>query len=138
MTQETPIGRIKSDPFTERLGIRNEIGEDGACITTHQCGVDECNIYGVVHGALLFAMADVGMGMALAAALSDTPRLGSISISAYYISAAKPGLIMAISRVLKRSSSVALLTTDIRDGEGVECARFSGIFHIYPNGAKEV
>ncbi len=87
--------RIRLDPFTERLGIRNEIDDEGVCITTHQCADVECNIYGVVHGALLFAMADVGMGMALAAALPDAPRLGSISVTANFINAGKPGLIMA-------------------------------------------
>lgn len=134
MTQDLSIGRLRSDPFTERLGIHNDIDEEGACVTMRQCGEGECNIYGVVHGALLFAMADVGMGMALAVALPDTPRLGSISITANYISAARPGLITAKSRLLRRGRSVAFLTTDIRDGEGVECSRFSGVFHIYPNG----
>lgn len=134
MTKEMSVGRLRSDPFTERLGIHNAVNEDGVCVTTHRCGEGECNIYGVVHGALLFAMADVGMGMALAAALPGVPRLGSISITANYISAGKPGLITAKSSLLKRGRSVAFLTTGIRDGEGIECAQFSGVFHIYPNG----
>lgn len=131
MLQEMQTGRIRRDPFTERLGIHNEIDEDGACITTHQCSENECNIYGVVHGALLFAMADVGMGMALAAALPGEPRLGSISVTANFMNAGKPGLITAKSRVLRRGKTVAFLETEIVDGAGAPCARFSGVFHIY-------
>lgn len=130
-------GKIRRDPFTERLGIRNEIDEQGVCITTHQCTDDECNIYGVVHGALLFAMADVGMGMALAAALRGAPRLGSVSVTANFVNAGKPGLIAAKSRVLRRGKTVAFLETEVFDGEGAPCARFSGIFHIYGGGADE-
>ncbi|MFQ5563963.1 MAG: PaaI family thioesterase [Parvularculaceae bacterium] len=131
MLRNVQRGKIRRDPFTERLGIQNEIDEDGACITTHRCSEDECNIYGVVHGALLFAMADVGMGMALAAALPGEPRLGSISVTANFMNAGKPGLITAKSRVLRRGKAVAFLETEIFDGEGAPCARFSGVFHIY-------
>ena len=126
----------RRDPFTERLGIQNAIGDDGECITTCRCDIDECNTYGVVHGALLFAMADVGMGMALAAALPGAPRLGSISVSASFVNAAKPGSIVAKSRLVRAGRAVAFLTSEIRDGEGAECARFTGVFHIYPEQAR--
>lgn len=129
--QEVQTKQVRRDPFTERMGICREIDKDGACITTHQCTMEECNVFGVVHGALLFAMADVGMGTALAAALTGEPRLGSISITANFISAGKPGLITAKSRVLRRGKAVAFLETEISDGEGAPCACFSGVFHIY-------
>ncbi len=131
MTQEHLSGNVRPDPFTERLGITSSINSDGVAITTHHCTVDECNIFGVVHGALLFAMADVGMGMALSSTLPGKPRLGSISITANYIRAGKPGLLQAESRLLKRGRSVAFLESEIRDGENTVCARFSGVFHIY-------
>jgi acyl-CoA thioesterase len=137
MSRDVRSGKIRRDPFTERLGIHNEIHEDGVCITTHRSSEDESNIYGVVHGALLFAMADVGMGMALAAALPGEPRLGSISITANFISAGKPGLITAKSRVVRRGRAVAFLETEISDGGGSPCARFSGIFHIYSGGGEQ-
>lgn len=132
--QEVDTKQVRRDPFTERIGIRREMDEDGVCITTHQCTEEECNIFGVVHGALLFAMADVGMGTALAAALAGEPRLGSISITANFISAGKPGLVTAKSRVVRRGRAVAFLETEVSDGDGAPCARFSGIFHIYSSG----
>ena len=126
----------RPDPFTERLGITSEVNKDGNAITTQQCGVNECNIFGAVHGALLFAMADVGMGMALAAALPGKPRVGSVSVTANYVLAGKPGLLTARSRLLKRGRSIAFLESEICDGNDTVCARFSGLFHIYPNEEK--
>ncbi len=136
MTGQDMIGTIRSDPFTERLGITSQINEDGIAITTHQCTSDECNIFGVVHGALLFAMADVGMGMALTSVLTEEPRVGSITVTSNYIRAGRPGLLEARSRLLNRGRSVAFLESEIRDGKGEVCARFSGIFHIYAGETK--
>ncbi len=136
MTGQDMIGTIRADPFTERLGITSRINEDGIAITTHQCTADECNIFGVVHGALLFAMADVGMGMALTSQLSGKPRVGSITVTSNYIRAGRPGLLRAQSRLLKRGRAVAFLESEICDGEGEICARFSGIFHIYAGETK--
>lgn len=133
MTQRGITGVIRPDPFTERLGIASEACEDGFAVTTHQCTADECNIFGVVHGALLFAMADVGMGMALTSALSGAPQVGAVSITADYMRAGKPGLLRAESRLLKCGRTTAFLDSKVRDGKGAVCARFSGIFHIYPN-----
>lgn len=133
MTLTDAAETIRSDPFTERLGITTRIDEDGAAITTQQCGVNECNIFGVAHGALLFAMADVGMGMVLSAKLPGDRRLGSISITANYLRAGKPGLLKAESRIVRQGRAVAFLESEIRDGESNVCARFSGLFHIYPN-----
>lgn len=132
-----PPEKIRRDRFTERLGIRHELDEQGVCVTTHRCTDDECNVFGVVHGALLFAMADVGMGMALAAALPGLPRLASLCVTANFINAGKPGLITATSRVVRLGKSLAFLETGVLDGGGRPCANFSGVFHIHRSGADE-
>ncbi len=137
MTQRDLPDNIGFDPFTDRLGIANTIRDDGVVLTTHQCTGDECNIFGVVHGAFLFAMADIGMGVTLIADLPGKCRLGSIAINSNFIRAGKPGLLQAETRLLKRGRHVAFLETEIKDGTDEVCAKFSGVFHIHANKDEE-
>lgn len=130
MVDSQIIGSIRPDPFTERLGIRSQITDDGVCVTTLHCGPDECNIFGAIHGALLFAMADVGMGRALTCSLEPGQKVSTVTITSNYIRAGKPGLITAESKVLKSGRTVAHLACEIRDGGGALCTQFSGVFHI--------
>ena len=50
------------DPLTENLGILCEQIEPGISNAILAATPEHCNKYGYVHGAVLFAMADIGMG----------------------------------------------------------------------------
>lgn len=121
------------DAVCDTLGIDFAYTRDGACMSTLNAGPQVCNIFGVVHGAVLFAMADTAMGFALFDALGGHPRLGSISVTANYLRPAAPGSVEARARLVRLGRSIAFLACDIRDGEGADCAQFSGIFHIRTN-----
>lgn len=138
MTDSQITGAIRPDPFTERLRIRSEMTDDGVCVTTCLCGPDECNIFGAVHGALLFAMADVGMGRALTCSLEAGRKVSTVTITSNYIRAGKQGLMTAESKVLKLGRSVAHLVCEIKDGGSAMCAQFSGVFHVDQDKSEEV
>lgn len=123
------------DPVTEKFGIECEYLGDGVTITMLEATEEHCNMYGIVHGAILFAMADVGMGSAVSQSLAQKRQVSSVSISAHYIQAMKPGKVVAKSWVIRQGSKLATLQTEISDENGNVCAFFSGNFYI--SGGKE-
>lgn len=131
MAEEAAVRPItRRDSVCDKLGIEFGYAADGACVATLDAGPQVCNVYGVVHGAVLFAMADTGMGFALLEALDGRPLLSSISVTATYLRPATPGRIEARASVVRLGRSVAFLACSIRDGQGDECAQFSGVFRI--------
>ncbi|MBE7425329.1 MAG: PaaI family thioesterase [Burkholderiaceae bacterium] len=132
MAEEAIVKRIESrrDAVCDKLGIEFGYAADGACLARLDAGPDACNVYGVVHGAVLFAMADTGMGFALLEALGGQPLLSSITVTATYLRPAAPGRIEARAAVARLGRSVAFLTCAVRDGRGDECAQFSGVFRV--------
>jgi acyl-CoA thioesterase len=132
MAEEAALRHITSrrDPVSEKLGITFGYAADGACVATLDAGPEVCNVHGVVHGAVLFAMADTGMGFALLEALGDKPLLSSISVTANYLRPAAPGRIEARASLVRLGRSVAFLACGVRDGQGDECAQVSGVFRV--------
>lgn len=120
------------DPVSDRLGITYARIADRACLARLDAGPVHCNVFGVVHGAVLFAMADTAMGYALLNALGGQLRLGSISVTANYLSPVPPGRVSARAALVRQGRSVAFLGCDIADAAGNVAACFSGIFHIRP------
>lgn len=117
------------DGVCDKLGIELFYAADGACVATLDAEPDACNVYGVVDGAVLFAMADTGMGLALLEALDGRPPLSSITVTATYLRPAAPGCLQARSCVVRLGRAVTFLACSIRDRQG-ECAPFSGVFRV--------
>ncbi|MBS1269558.1 MAG: hypothetical protein MAG794_00509 [Gammaproteobacteria bacterium] len=86
-----------------------------------------------MHGAILFAMADVGMGTVLGAALGDDRRVASIGVNALYLKAAQCGTITVESKLVRLGKSIAALESRAYAENGDECARFTGNFYIFSN-----
>ena len=124
---------LPQDPVSDRLGIGYARGDDGACLARIEAGSAQCNIFSVVHGGVLFTMADTAMGYALRDALGGVLQTGSISITANYLRPVPPGPVTARATCLRTGRTVAFLGCDVTDVAGRLCARFSGIFHIRPD-----
>lgn len=118
------------DPVTRAFGIVCEHFDDKQTIYTLEAEERHCNMFGVVHGAILFAMADIGMGSAISKALDTPKRVAAVSINANYIRPTFKGRVIAVSRVIRKGRTLATLQTEVsREGEEVS-ALFTGTFHI--------
>ena len=118
------------DPFTEDMGIRCEQAEPGKSIATLDATPKHCNKNGFLHGAVLFAMADIGMGSVVGTALEHQKQVVSLSISANYVRVATPGEITAVSTIVRLGKTIAVTRAEIRNADGDICALFTADFHI--------
>ncbi len=118
-----------SDPVTQAFGIVCEHFDKEHTIYVLKAGEEHCNMFGVVHGAILFAMADIGMGSAIAKSLSVPKRVAAVSINANYIRPTLPGRVVAESRIIRIGRTISNLQTEIHtDGKDIS-ALFTGTFH---------
>lgn len=106
------------------------MGEQGC--SQAQLSVDPDRHYnpqGVVHGAVLFALADTGMGAALYPTLSQGQLCATIEIKINYFAPVRGGLVRCDCRLVNRGKRVANVNADIMcDGRLV--AQANGNFAI--------
>lgn len=93
-------------------------------------GPDHMNPHGVVHGGVLYAMADTGMGAALYSKLRDDESCATIEVKMVYMATVREGTVECETRVLSKGRRVAVLESEVRLGERL-VAKALGTFAIF-------
>lgn len=88
------------------------------------------NPHGLVHGAVLYALADSGMGGALSSVLDPAEICSTIEIKISYLRPWKRGVLRCDTRVISRSRRTATLQSDLYDGDDRHLAMATGTFAI--------
>jgi len=120
-------------PFADLIGLTItalQSGESSAelCVTQ-----DHLNPHGVVHGAVLYALADTGMGAAVHSTLSDGEICATIQITMNYFAAVREGSLRCDTVIMNRGKSVANLRSQVFLGDRL-VASADGNFAIFkPN-----
>ena len=121
-------------PYAEWVGLLVEEQRSGYSKCTLDVVEKHCNPHGVVHGAVVFALADTGMGAALYPTLSPGELCATIEIKINYYKPVVSGLLTCITEVVNRGKRVANLESSIYSGE-VLVARANGNYSIFtPSG----
>ena len=84
----------------------------------------------VVHGAVLYAMADTGMGAALYRTLNSGELCATIEIKMTYFKAIASGEVLCRTTLVNRGKRVAYLESSIFSGE-VLIAKATGTYAIF-------
>ncbi len=117
-------------PFAKYMGINIEGQRDG----TSRCtlSVEECHINstGVVHGGVLFSLADSGMGAALNPTLGHGEICATIEIKINYFKPVMGGLIVCTSELVNKGKNVANLDACVY-ADGILVAKANGSFSIF-------
>lgn len=116
--------------FTDLIGLEVTDVEDGYSRATLEVADEHRNPYGGVHGAVLYALADTGMGAALLYGLEPGERMATIEIKVSYLRPVAEGTVTCETTVLNRGRSVAYLESEVQNG-GRLAARASGSFSIF-------
>ena len=75
------------------------------------------NPYGVLHGAVLYAMADTGMGAAVSAGLDDEQQCATIEVKISYFEPVESGRVTCETSVLREGGSVVYLASELSQTE---------------------
>lgn len=90
------------------------------------------NPFGRLHGAVISAMADTGMGAALYPDLGEGERCATIEIKTSYMQSVVDGRLVCETALLSRGKSVAYLESDVHRADDDELvASATGSFSVF-------
>lgn len=130
MTEGRPPARPRF-PFVEHVGLQFEPPQRGfsRCWLPVAAGV-HLNGQGVVHGGVLFTLADTGMGAALIPTLADDETCATIEIKINYFKPVRDGTLVCTTELVYRGRTVANLEASVHSGD-VLVAKANGSFSIF-------
>lgn len=114
-----PDGKpARKHPFAELVGLRVDAQQTGSSTLSLSIGPQHLNPHGVVHGAVSYALADTGMGVALYPTLDPGQICATIDIGMHYFKpVVGPGELVCHTELVNRGKRVAHLRSHIHLGE---------------------
>lgn len=117
-------------PFGDHIGLEFVEKTSGRSRCEVTIGDDHLNPHHVVHGAVLFAMADTSMGAALYPTLKEQESCATIELKINFFRSAAEGTLSCESTLVHRGRTVANLESRI-SANGTLVASATGTFAIF-------
>ncbi len=119
-----------SHPYAELIGLTIDEMENGHS----KCSLEACekllNPHGVIHGAVIYSLADTGMGAALYPSLNEGEICATIEIKINYYRSVTAGRISCVTDVINKGKSVANIESSVFC-EGALVAKANGSYSIF-------
>jgi acyl-CoA thioesterase len=122
-------------PFADLLDMQSVEQRPGFGRMRLEVGPQHLNPHRVAHGAVLYALADTGMGLALYPTLADGEICATIEIKINYFKPVHAGVLDCVTELVNRGRSVAHLESRLYVGD-VLVASASGNYAIFKPGAR--
>jgi acyl-CoA thioesterase len=130
MAKELPADFSSFHPFGDLIGLQFVKCEGGQSQCVLKVDQRLLNPHKVVHGGVLYSMADTGMGGAVYTVMEKDELCATIEIKITYFKAVKEGSLICDTRIVSRGKRVAALESEITcDGRLV--AKASGTYSIF-------
>ena len=97
------------NPFADLIDLQVESRSSGSSTVALVVGPQHLNPHEVVHGAVLYAMADTGMGAALYSTLESGEICATIEIKINYFKPVTTGRVVCKTELVNRGKTVANL-----------------------------
>ena len=117
-----PLGRL--------LGVRRKRTGTGGWHFLLTVRRDHMNPYGLVHGGVVYSLADYAMGAALARGLDPGERCATLEIKINYLAPVSGGTLRAEARVVERTRRIGVLEGRVYDDQDRLVALATGSFYI--------
>ena len=115
--RESMIRRIDTCPFNQANGFKASLPEEGFAIVEAEIRPEHKNIWGLPHGGILFALADVAAGLAAHSVCEGHIVTSGSSVNFIYASESAVR-IRAEGRIIKKGHALAVVQTEVYDEEG--------------------
>jgi len=117
-------------PYSDLIGIKFLAQEKGKSHVQIKIMDFHFNPQNVVHGGVLYSLADTGFGRALYPLLNKGEICATIEIKMTYIKAVREGILDCYTKVLHRGKRVAMLEAELWNEEKL-VAKASGSYAIF-------
>lgn len=117
-------------PFADLIGLVFESAHQGRSLCRIEVNNKLFNPHGVVHGSVMSALADTGMGGALYPLLADNESCATIEIKITYFKPVDKGALECATQLLHKGKTVASLESEIFSNNDL-VAKASGTYSIF-------
>lgn len=117
-------------PFAELIGLTVEEQRSGFSKCSVVVAAHHLNPHKVAHGAVIYALADTGMGIALYPTLGKDEICATIEIKINYFKPVATGQITCTTELVNRGKTVANLESRVFSGEAL-VAQANGNYSIF-------
>ena len=130
MAKKFPLQSKGFHPFGDLLGLE---------FTKHEKGYSQCtltispkllNPHKVLHGGVLYSMADTGMGAALYSSLGEGELCATVEIKITYFKPVSNGTLVCDTRVINKGKRISTLESEIKNNETLVSKAY-GTFSIF-------
>lgn len=101
------------NPFGKLIGLRFEHRRAGFSTLSLEVHDDHLNPNRVVHGAVIFALADTGMGAALSPTLAEGEICATVEIKISYFKPVSAGRLTCTTEIVNRGKTIANLESRV-------------------------
>jgi acyl-CoA thioesterase len=117
-------------PFARLIGLIIEEQRSGFSRCKLEVTEHHFNPHKVVHGAVIYALADTGMGAALYPTLAEGEICATIEVKINYFKPVASGLITCITEIVNRGKTLANLESRVFSGKNL-IAQANGNYSIF-------
>ena len=117
-------------PFGELIGLNFSKFKKGYSECVLEINERLLNPHQVVHGGVIYSMADTGMGMALYPYLDEAELCATVEIKIVYFMAVASGILTCKTRLVHKGKRIAALESEIK-GDGRLIAKAMGTYSIF-------
>ena len=110
--------RIRTSNTAKQLGFVVEKAERGKVTLRMPVKALHKQVYGVVHGGVLAALADTAGGLATYMACPRGTRVATVEMKINFLEAVEAGTVVAEAEVVRRGRHIAVVDCDVRDDRG--------------------
>ena len=110
--------RIRTSNTAKQLGFVIEKAERGKVTLRMPVKALHKQVYGVVHGGVLAALADTAGGLATYMACPRGTRVATVEMKINFLEAVEAGTVFAEAEVVRRGRHIAVVDCDVRDDRG--------------------
>jgi len=124
-----PLKSEQFNPFGALIGLNFSEYKNGYSRCALEVNDKLLNPHKVLHGGVVYSLADTGMGAALYSDLDDDELCATIEIKIVYFAAVTSGTLTCETKVIHRSKRIAVLESEIKN-DGRLTAKAMGTFSV--------
>lgn len=130
MPKKIPLRSEGFNLFFDLIGLKFAKCEDGCSQCILKVEERLLNPQRVLHGGVIYSMADSGMGGALYSCMEQDELCATVEIKVSYFKSVTSGTLTCNTRVLHRARTLAALESEITDDNGL-IAKATGTYSIF-------
>ncbi len=136
MSEPSPLKSKGFHPFGDLIGFEFTNLRKGYSQCVLEINKNHFNPHKTVHGAVMYSMADTGMGGALYSLLEKDESCATVEVKITYFKPVKGGKLICDTKVIHRGKSIGILESEIMNN-GNLVSKAYGTFSIFKINKKE-